>query len=90
MEIVSEAFDLDWFDFLEVFADGGQDGEVVVEAGASDWKVEIAEFCSFDLQSVTLSAEQLTIAKPGVVAGIACDKRWSQFALPPGSRLSPG
>ena len=53
-----QAFDLDCFYFLEVFAVVGEDGEVEVESGASYHEIEVADLCSLELQSAAFSTEQ--------------------------------
>ena len=71
MEVVSEGFDLDWVDCLEIFAVVGWGGEVVVEGGASNWEVRNAGGFSFDLRFAGFSVEQEAIGNLGVVAETA-------------------
>ena len=46
---VSECFDLDGVDSFEVFAVVCQDGEIVVDRGATDQQIEVADGCALEL-----------------------------------------
>ena len=55
---VSECFDLDGVVSFEVFAVVCQDGEIVVDRGATDQQIEVADGCALELESTSFSSEQ--------------------------------